>query len=268
MTEPQTPSLPVADRTPATTSSADALHRRELELQVLHRLSQAALTTQTSAALTELALAAIMEGVAPEQTFFYRANQGELILQGTLPEEGVVLPERKSVGLCLCGMAASARQAIYSPDIDDDARYALSECKAARVRSFAALPLTVDQELVGVLGLAATTRCDFAQQGPFLETLAAIIALTVKKTTAVQESEERSRELENRVVDRTAELVIRSKELERLNKLFVDREFRIKELKERLKALEQGAASSSCADRPQAAVTLATASRQGKGPLP
>lgn len=45
-------------------------------------------------------------------------------------------------------------------------------------------------------------------------------------------------QLENIIKARTSELEEKNKELERLNKLFVGREFRIKELKERVKELE------------------------------
>ena len=45
--------------------------------------------------------------------------------------------------------------------------------------------------------------------------------------------------LEEMVKDRTAELDKRTQELEKLNRLFVDREFRIKELTDRVKELEK-----------------------------
>lgn len=45
-------------------------------------------------------------------------------------------------------------------------------------------------------------------------------------------------DLERRVAERTAELAARNQDLERFNRLFVDRELRMKELKQRLKELE------------------------------
>ena len=45
-------------------------------------------------------------------------------------------------------------------------------------------------------------------------------------------------DLERRVAERTAELGARNQDLERFNRLFVDRELRMKELKQRLKELE------------------------------
>ncbi|MEA3445597.1 MAG: hypothetical protein U9R19_12825, partial [Bacteroidota bacterium] len=44
--------------------------------------------------------------------------------------------------------------------------------------------------------------------------------------------------LEELVKDRTGELLEKNKELERFNKLFINREFRIKELRNKVKELE------------------------------
>ncbi|MDA3937972.1 MAG: hypothetical protein PF693_01505 [Spirochaetia bacterium] len=46
--------------------------------------------------------------------------------------------------------------------------------------------------------------------------------------------------LEDLVKERTAILLLKNKELEDYNKLFVDREFRIKELRDKVKELETG----------------------------
>ena len=48
-----------------------------------------------------------------------------------------------------------------------------------------------------------------------------------------------NQELEQRVKDRTAELEAKNQELGRLNKVFVGRELRMVELKERIKKLEE-----------------------------
>ena len=45
-------------------------------------------------------------------------------------------------------------------------------------------------------------------------------------------------QLGERVAERTAELAARNQDLERFNRLFVDRELRMKELKQRIKELE------------------------------
>ena len=46
-------------------------------------------------------------------------------------------------------------------------------------------------------------------------------------------------ELERRVIERTAELTAKTAELERINKVFVERELRMRELKDRIAELEK-----------------------------
>ena len=62
--------------------------------------------------------------------------------------------------------------------------------------------------------------------------------ITERKNT-IQELELYRENLENLVKERTKELETKNEELERFNKLFVGREFRIKELKEQIKVLTE-----------------------------
>jgi hypothetical protein len=60
-----------------------------------------------------------------------------------------------------------------------------------------------------------------------------------ERQKAHEELAELNRELEQRVKQRNAELADKNKELERFNKLFVNRELKMIELKERIKELEK-----------------------------
>ena len=62
--------------------------------------------------------------------------------------------------------------------------------------------------------------------------------ITEKKKIELELNEHR-RDLERMVSQRTKELELKNQELEEFNKLFVDREFRIKELRDRVKELEE-----------------------------
>ncbi len=215
------------------------LSLRHHELGVLHRLGREALRNMTCAEMVGLALDEVMAAIVPDLAFLYGADHGNLVLQGVRPGGADIgLPEKKRSGECLCGLAALDRKPIFSTNIDTDSRCTLPECKAARLHSFAALPLHAEDELVGVLGLGSTTARDFAGQESFLVALAATIALALKKALAFQEHGQRIIDLENQLADRTSELAIRNSELERLNRIFVDREFRIKALKDQLKSLQ------------------------------
>ncbi len=72
-----------------------------------------------------------------------------------------------------------------------------------------------------------------------LETVTAQIALAVHNAGIFEETLHDSAILENRVKERTAELEEKIAEVERLNRLFVGRELRMKELKERIRELEK-----------------------------
>lgn len=216
-----------------------ALERRNRELGILWRIGR---TVQRSLSF-QTVIAAAMEGirtaVEPDMVMFYLKEDDDLVLRGHLPEEAAHLNERKQVGTCLCGLAAKHKTPVFSEDITLDVRCTLMECKEAGVRSFAALPVSHEEELLGVIGIASRRERDFSVQREFLETIAATVAIATRNALLFERLESHSDDLEQSVRERTRELAEKNTELERFNRLFVDREFRIKELKERVKDLEE-----------------------------
>ncbi|EKD34047.1 MAG: GAF sensor signal transduction histidine kinase, partial [uncultured bacterium] len=97
-------------------------------------------------------------------------------------------------------------------------------CKRANLRSFAALPLRIGEEVAGVLGLASYGERDFEEQAAFLETLTGQIAVGLNNAVLHEQIEKHTAELEQRVAERTAELVralAKAEDAERLKSIFL-----------------------------------------------
>jgi PAS domain S-box-containing protein len=105
--------------------------------------------------------------------------------------------------------------------------------------AFAGHPLTVEERLVGVMAMFSRNPLTDVT----IKALASVsneIAIGIERKQAEEALRRLTEELEERVKDRTAELETKNTELARLNKLFIGRELRMVELKERIRELETG----------------------------
>lgn len=144
-------------------------------VEALHRVS----ATLDLDELARLALEEIVRLVDPDVAMLHLREGQELHLKHTHPARRKYRNVGRGlhrVGECLCGLAARQRRPIYAVDIHADARCTLPECKQAGLRSFAALPLLAEDEVIGILGVGSGKRRDFSEYAAFLETLAARIA--------------------------------------------------------------------------------------------
>ena len=165
--------------------------------------------------------------VAPDLVGIFRREGEELIQVGTrssLPEGAIGLDDVHRVGQCLCGLAAAESGSVFSLDIREDARCTRTECKAAGLRSFAALPLKGAEGVIGVLGVASFEPRDFAAERTFLETLASQLGTAMENAFLYERLRQHAGVLEERVAERTSELAVakeRAEDADRLKSAFL-----------------------------------------------
>ena len=217
---------------------------RNQQLEALNRLCREAISSQDFDNVVSTALTEILGVCAPDMVLCYIRSGDLLILRGVMPENKEYRNKNEHVGVCLCGLAAEKGVPVFSEDIHRDGRCSEEECKKAGIRSFAALPLLKEQNVIGVLGLASKSARNFGEEKEFLETLAGTVSVILQHALLIEKICEQTDLLEKKVKERTRELEGRNEELERFNKLFVDREFRIKELRDQVVRLEKQKAQS------------------------
>lgn len=214
------------------------LRQKNEKLKLLYGLTSRGIGGNTLNDIANITIDSVKTAYSPDLILFYLKNNGYLEIKGFFPPDEKHINERKKVGACLCGLAAKKGKAVFSSDINNDDRCTLNECKDAGMKSFAALPLTNEKKIIGVLGIASKEARDFSAEKEFLETLSGAAALLTSNILLIERIRQHSHDLEKKVLERTAELEEKNRELKRLNKLFVGRELRMAELKKRIKELE------------------------------
>lgn len=219
----------------------ETLALRNQQLEVLNKLTNKAIKSQNLKDVVQVALEGVIKACSPDLALYYTIAGDWLTLQGAIPADEEHLNHKKKVGECLCGLAAAQGVPVFSEDIQCDVRCTLSECKEAGIRSFAALPIIHDNTTVGVLGVASKSETRYSDDQDFLLTLAATVGIVAHNALLIEEIRNESEMLEKKIIERTHELEKKNKELERFNTLFVNREFRIKELRDKVARLQKGA---------------------------
>jgi two-component system cell cycle sensor histidine kinase/response regulator CckA len=198
-----------------------ALQQRVEELDKLNALSRRVSASLSPDQVVEAALEEIVKAIAPDLVMLYLRQEDELRLQGAYPDPFErLIPYAKRVGECLCGIAVSKGEPVYSTSVSDDPRCTLSECKQAGMHSFAALPLFQGTNVLGILGIASTEERDFGRQAAFLQAVAAEIAIGLQNALLHQQVQGHVAELEKEVTQRKkAEDALRVSE-ERFRNIF------------------------------------------------
>lgn len=156
----------------------------EINLDLLNRL-----TTQINN--WELDFPQVVKGILSilldysdaDFVLFFQRKGDNLENKGIVSRNGEVLygqADLHKVKECLCGLAVFHNKPVYSIDIEHDERCTWQECKLAGIHSYAAIPLAVNNDVIGVLGLASYERRDFEKFSTFLEILTNHMAMGLK----------------------------------------------------------------------------------------
>ncbi len=147
------------------------------------------------------------------------------------------------------GTAIRNKKLFYCNDIANDPIMAPWRDDALQrgYRSVISLPLVLQHKVIGAFTIYDVDPFFFNEEEiTLLNEVTAninyaleIVGLAKKRYEVEDELRLLNKELEGRVAERTAELSARTAELERINRVFVDRELRMRELKARIAELEK-----------------------------
>jgi len=205
----------------------DVLKQKVLELTALSKLSQKVSSNLSLGQVVSAALDEVTTALSPDLALLFLKDGDNLILQDMKSGDPKYRHDETPVhrvGECLCGLSVSKGIPMYSSDILNDPRCTWEECKKADLRSFAALPLFGNNEIIGVLGLASGTQRDFEKQSIFLQTFTNDISTGLQNAILYSQVQKHAEELEASVTERTEELTranTRLKELDHLKSMFI-----------------------------------------------
>jgi signal transduction histidine kinase len=191
--------------------------QRVRELAAINEVGRIVTASLSLDQVAQAAVDGIVATLAPDLAVVLFRDGDELRLLACGPDRSGFSREDippHVLGECLCGLALTESRPLYSYNIHNDPRCTWDECKRAGMRSFAALPLYGLERTIGVLGLASATECDYSKRATFLEALAAQVAAGLQNASLHGQVKNHAAELEQRVVERTAELQEANKELE------------------------------------------------------
>jgi PAS domain S-box-containing protein len=182
--------------------AAQQLSAKARELTILNDLSREIGADLSVPSAVKTALEHALQSTSADFTILFLKEDGDLLLKGFAPRSGAFTEEEfpvHEVGKCLCGIAARAGEPVYSLDINKDPRCTFQECRQAGFRSFAALPLTSGEDILGLLGLASFNERDFQEEAIFLEALSNNTFIGLKNAILYEKAQADTEELKNRL---------------------------------------------------------------------
>ena len=180
------------------------LVRRVQEMATLNSLGRKVNSSLSLEETVQDSMAEIRTALGSGMAFLFLRHEEDLEL-AAVDSEGYFwdeknLPQHK-VGECLCGLAASRGEPVYSADISTDPRCTYEEFLKAGLVSFAALPLIAGTEVLGVLGLADKGGTDYSQRAEFLQTMANEIAVGLHNAKLFEQLQDSAAQMEETIQD-------------------------------------------------------------------
>ncbi len=186
-------------------AAEETLKQNIREMTVFNAIARDVSISLSLDQVVDAALDGITNVIKPDMTVLFLRKGEDLLLLGERHRRECYRHDGASVhrvGQCLCGSGVLKKKALYSEDISQDPRCTMTECKKAGLRSFAALPLTSGDTVIGVLGLASAGPRRFEDQHRFLETMSNEIAIGLYNAVLYEQVRDYTITLEQEVAER------------------------------------------------------------------
>jgi PAS domain S-box-containing protein len=179
--------------------AASELSQQVNELACLNENSETISSNLDRKGVVEFVGEHMLRALRADMALCYLRQGDGLTLAGVRSGRGRVRKPRagaERLGRCACEAVALEGKPVYCKDILTDPRCTRKECKGAGVRSFAALPLRMNDALLGVMVIASVSERDFSQSANFLQSLTAHVAVALQNSLLYEEVENHARHLE------------------------------------------------------------------------
>ncbi len=200
------------------------LKLRLYELDTLNQLSKRISANLSLDAVVKSAIEGVRGPIDPDLVILFLLQGKELTVH-EIHADKIDFTDKHLLpgefGECLCGLAAKSAKPVYSADIHADLRCTHDDCKKAGIVSYAAIPIVIGDEVVGVLGIGSLRPRDFSKQSEFIESMAGVISTGINNTLLHQQVLDYADTLEMRVTERTNELNQEIEERRRVEKELV-----------------------------------------------
>ena len=181
-----------------------ALLQENKELTILNRLSQRITAQLSLQKACDVAVKELSVALGVDVVVLFLQEGGALHLKAAGPGSSYLQIETApvhTVGECLCGLSARTGRMITSHNIHKDIRCTMPECKRAGLHSFAAIPLHIGKEPVGVLGIASAGERDFKKTSRFLKKVAERLSVSIHHARMFEQTQTYAIQLEQQIAE-------------------------------------------------------------------